>query len=173
MTRIPLVNVLSAIALERLDIAATRATDPPGDPTEGYHPELRAPYPYNDVATGARADTRQYLTAIRVPCQVEVMSWERLAKEFAGDAPDVNTVFVAHHMHLTTLGLLESNGNCLIKKWDKITAIEKNGIPGSVSRPLPRPLYIFEVRPAGWGLGPLGHDLQLLFVTERPARTRG
>lgn len=171
--RIPLVNVLSAIVLDRLDITATRAENPPGDPATGYHPELQAPYPYKDPVTGVLSDTRQYMAAVRVPCQVEVMSWERLAKEFAGDAPDVNTVFVLHHMHLTTLGLLEANGNCLIKKGDRISAIEKNGIPGTVSRPLPRPFYVFEVRPAGWGLGPLGHDLQLLYVTERPSRTKG
>jgi hypothetical protein len=41
---VPLVNELAAIVLERLDIAATRAQDPPGDPSVGYSPEQRAPY---------------------------------------------------------------------------------------------------------------------------------
>lgn len=173
MSRVPLVNELAAIVLEQLDIAATRAQDPPGTPSTGYSPTQRTPYVYNDPATGERKDTRQYGAPIRVPCQVEVQTWEQLKQEFRGDAPDSDIAFVLHHMHLETLGLMSSNGALTIKKGDKITAIEKNGIPGQIVRPLSKPLYIFEVRARGWGMGPLTHDLQVVFTTLRPATQLG
>lgn len=173
MTRVPLLNELSAIVLERLDIAATWLQDPPGTPTTGYNPTTRVPYVYDDPGTGEREDTRQYSAPIRVPCQVEVNTWLMLQQEFVGDAPDSQIAFVLHHMNLASLGLLSSTGALSIKKGDKISAIEKNGIPGQVVRPLDSPLYIFEVRPRGWGFGPLGHDLQVVYTTTRPATAMG
>jgi hypothetical protein len=170
---VPLVNALVAIVVERLDIEATRLKDPPGSPSVGYSPEQRAPYPYHDPTTGDLTDTRQYQAEVRIPCQWEVQTWERLAKDFAGDAPDSNNVFVAHHAELSLLGLMDSDGAYHINKGDRITAIEKNGIPGAVVRPLDGYLYIFEVQPRGQGFGDLAHDLALIYTTRRPDTSRG
>jgi hypothetical protein len=104
---------------------------------------------------------------------VEVQSWEQLAKDFAADAPDSNIVFVTHHADLSILGLMDSDGTYHMKKGDKITAIEKDGIPGQVIRPLDGPLFIHQVQPRGWGLGDLAHDLALVYTTKRPHTSRG
>jgi hypothetical protein len=98
--------------------------------------------------------------------------WDRLAKEFAGDAPDSNVVFVVHTDDMQILGLL-SAGVCSLKRGDKITSVEKDGIPGAPTLVFNRPLYIFEVQPAGWGLGDLGYDLFLVYTTKRPPTGRG
>ena len=172
MTRVPLLNSLSAIVLRQLNIPLTRLQDPPGAPTEGYNPLTRTPHVYDDPTTGERKDTRQYDAPIRIPCQVEIRSWEQLKQEFHGDAPDSDIAFVLHRMHLPTLGLMEADGTINIKKGDKIEAIEKNGIPGFTVVALDGPLYIFEVRHAGWGFGTV-LDLEVVYTTKRPATQMG
>jgi hypothetical protein len=173
--RAPLINPV-AVVIERLNIEATRDHDPPGDTvsfSSGYHPDQRAPVPYNDPVTEKRKDSREYDAPIRVPAQVEVMTWERLAQQCHGDAPDSNIVLVTHNQDLTLLGLLRANGEMRLKKGDKITTFERKGVPGAIVRPLDQPLYIYQVMPRSWGFGPLGHDLQLLFTTLRASTPHG
>ena len=178
--RVPLLFP-SAIVLHRLDIGATKRVNPPGDHEIGYDRTFREPISYEKASTGKVKDTRRYLPEIRIPCQVEVKTFEEIKQQIQGDAPVMNMTFVLHHKNLKFLGLLNDDDvQCVgstgrqpslvgIKTNDKITAIEKNGIPGMITQTFKEPLYIIQVQPGSWGMGPLGHDLEILFVNNRPS----
>lgn len=172
--RVPLLEP-SAIVLHRLDTRGTRAVDPPGAATVGYDADMREPIPYEDAGDGSVKSTVRYLKPIRVPCQVEIKTFEEVRQQFMGDAPILNMIFVLHRKCLLKLDLLVVDQDCprggapKIKTNDKITAVEKNGHEGYVTQPFKEPLYIVQVQPASWGMGPDGHDLLLAFVNNRPA----
>lgn len=178
--RVPLLYP-SAIVLHPLDISGTRAVDPPGPQPKGYDPYLREPVPYEVPATGEVADTRRYLPEVRIPCQVEVKTFEEVRQQVQGDAPVMNMTFVLHLSDLSRIGLLaDEECACIgsggpyttrtrIKTNDKITAIEKKGMPGFVVQTFKEPLYVVQMAPGSWGMGPLGYDLEIVFVNNRPA----
>ena len=164
--RVPLLFP-SALVLHRLDIAGTAAIDPPGVPQVGYDPDFREPYQYDN--SGSKADTRQYLAPVRIPCQIETPEWQEVRQQPQGDAPLTEMTFVVHRRDLLSLGLLNSSNTTLIKTNDKITAIEKHGSPGVVTLAYKQPLYVVEVRPGSWGMGSSGYDLELIIAENRPS----
>lgn len=166
--RVPLLYP-SAIVVSRLDIAATRAVDPPGSLAAGYDPDLREPIAYEDAGTlsvdgePTKADARRYMAAVRIPCQVEVKDFEEVMQKFQGNTAVTQMVFVLHNKNLAQLGLTG-----LLKDNDRIDAVEKNGSPGVVVQALENPLYIFKIEPGSWGMGPTGQDLQVVYTVNRP-----
>lgn len=166
--RVPLVLQPSVAVIHRLDVKATRQHDPAGDDASGYDEVLREPITYND-ASGNRVDSRRELAEIRVPCQVEVLSDEKLREMVTGDDSVSNMIFVFHRLHLEQAGLLDSNRNVVLKKGDRISQIERFGAPtGTVTKKLEPPgLYVWEMRSASWGFGPDGHDLELAIMQKR------
>ena len=164
--RVPLLYPISVV-IYRLDIQGTWAEDPPGTPDTGFDYILREPVVSRSA--GVRTVTRAEMAAIRVPAQVEVMSYQQLQATFGGDNPATDMAFVTHRQNLQALSLLDSYGNCVLKPGDRIDSIEKSG---STVQTFLKPLYIYEVRPRSWGFGPDGHDLEILYTTHRSADPR-
>jgi len=162
--RVPLLFPVTAV-IHRLDLATTRAVDPPGAPTAGYDDILREPVGYDQA--GVRTSPRRELAAVRVPCQVEMRTYEELRMIFTGNDPVGTTVLVLHRKDLSRLSLLSSTtGNCLLKAEDRISRLEQRG---RVILTPQKPLFIYAVLPASWGMGPDGYDLHIVYTTERTA----
>jgi hypothetical protein len=187
----------SAVVLYQLDTIATSKIDPDGagPKTEGYDWDLREPLSYETVdpvdSSKDVKTTVRYKPAIRIPCQVEVQSFEKLRQVVQGDVGLTNMVFVMHRDDLRLLGLLGSTAgagapqcgpaplacNCVggggagsprLKKNDKITAIEKVGEPGTVVQSFSNPLFIVQIMPGSWGMGHDGTNLYLVYTSNRP-----
>lgn len=168
--RIPLVLNRVVAVIHRLDVAATRAFAPPGRPS-GYSSAFRSPVQYDDATSGARSSSRRESAPVRVPCQMESRSFEQLRKELGGDVPASAVVLVCHRKDLARLALIDvATKRVSIRKGDRVSAVERFGSPvGTAALPLAgEGLYIFHVLPAGFGLGPDGYDLELLYCHERP-----
>jgi len=167
--RIPLINPVD-IVISRLDRSATWTQNPPGDPTTGYDDLLQEPINFDNSTTGLRVPARQNSTSIRVPCQVEIVSFSRLRMFPTGDAPDGNMSFVCHRVHLEPLGLIDSSGNCLLKEYDIIDSIDKHNQPGVRALSMETvPLYIHDVQPQSWGAGgSRGFDLYIIYTRTNP-----
>jgi hypothetical protein len=166
--------------ISRLDVPATQRVDPDGAGpiTQGYDPDLREPIAYTDGA-GDRATTVRYKTPVRVPCQVEVKTYEELRQVFQGDAPVTTMVFVLHNKDLRRLGLLTCKAGCgsgsqslKIAKNDRIDGVLCMR-KGESNTDLVEPLYIYRIDPGSWGMGPSGTDLKIVYTANRPALPQG
>ena len=171
MIRVPLLLQKSIAVIHRLDVTATRALDPPGESTVGYDEILNEPIKYDSGPGTPILASRQELSPVRVECQVEAPTFEQLQQHGPGIVENTVLVLVLHRKNLKDLSLLDpTTGKPLIKKSDRVSAIEKFGFPGTVLQPLAAPgLFVYEVRPGSWGFGD-GHDLELVFLEDR-ART--
>lgn len=163
--RVPLIRPVVAV-VRRLDIDATWDVNPPGTPTKGYNPILREPILYDHPTTGARTSPRVEGAEIRIPCQLEVQTFERLRMTFDGNAPVTEFVVVMHRIHLDPLGLIDAaTGRCVLKARDRIVRIEASPVSTRVVQTFKKELYIYEVRPRSHGMGPDGHDLEIAYTT--------
>lgn len=164
--RIPLVRNVIDVVIYRLDPTAQWAYDPPGTPSQGYDDILQEPVITENSITTEWESSRKELSPVRVPAQVEIQSHRRLAMTFSGNVPNSNIVFVTHRMHLEPLGLIDSDGNCLIKPYDRIPSLERHNFVGSTIKTYSPNLFIFAVPDASWGAGgdTRGHDLVLLYT---------
>jgi len=168
--RVPLLGLgetKSIAVIHRLDPTATRSFDPPGEPTSGYDPEFDEPVVYDSGTS--RLSARHELPLVRVPCQVETPTFEHLQQFGPGIVENTALVIVTHRQDLQLLSLIDpATRACLIKKSDRVSAIERYGFPGVVQQPLAEDgLYVFEIRPGSWGFGPEGHDLEIIFLEDR------
>jgi len=162
---VPLIFPVEAV-IHRLDITATRAVDPPGPDAAGFDDVLGEPLGYAGVG-GERTAPRQEMAPIRVKCQVETRTFEELRMIFTGNDPVGNLVLVCHRRLLRRQGLIDaSTGRCLLKSGDRIEKLERGG--RTVMQPV-KPLYVYAVLPASWGLGADGYDLEVVYTTERTA----
>jgi hypothetical protein len=165
--RVPLLNPITVV-LYRLDIQATWSEDPPGaHASEGYDYLLREPVVSRTA--GVRTVPRVETGPVSVPAQVEVLSYQQLQATFGGDNPATDTAFVLHRQDLESLGLLDSNRNCVLKPGDRVDHLEMSG---RTIQTFKKPLYVYEVRPRSWGFGPDGYDLEILYTTHRSADPR-
>lgn len=161
--RVPLIFP-TEVTIYRLDIPSTWGVDPPGDDDAGYDPILREPILYDDATTSARTSPRQEMAAVSVPCQPENATVEDLQVVTTGNDPLTNEIFVLHRQNLKTLGLLDSDGNCVLKYGDRIASLTKKG---RTVRTWRKPLYIAMVLPRSHGFGPDGYDLEIVYTTHR------
>jgi hypothetical protein len=195
MFNVPLIGT-STIVLHPLDTVSTAAVDPDGvgPKTTGYDYDLREPisYEYVDPVDGSVdvKNTVRYKVAVRIPCQVEVQSFEKLKQAVQGDLALSSMVFVVHRDDLRALGLLGVSAgkavNCgpaplahgcmggggagspTIKKNDMISSIEKTGFVGEEIQALENPLFIAQISPGSWGMGDDGTNLYMLYTSTRP-----
>jgi hypothetical protein len=117
--------------------------------------------------------TRVEMDQVKIPCQVEDQSFERIHFVLGGDAESTNMVFVFHRRDLERLSLLDTlTRKCLLKPGDRIDHIE-NRAGTATTLTFKDPLYILEVRPRSWGFGPDGYDLEVAYTTNRPALPLG
>lgn len=169
----------SAVVISRLDIVSTRRVDPVGAPSTGYDEDYREPYKVEN--SGEVESTRRYKAPVRIPCQVETRSYEEVAQVAQGDASVTTMVFVLFNKDLTRLGLLRRSADApcgllsLLKTSDRIDTIEQVASPGSVIQSFKGndKLYIFQVLPGSWGMGPTGQDLQIVYTSNRPNSPTG
>lgn len=163
---IPLLDTCDA-EIYRLSHPGTWAADPPGaEYSQGYDPVSEQPVV--GWANGVPSLPRVELTPVRVQAQIEIASNERLKAMFGGDASVSRWVFVIHRKQLRRLGLINtSTGECLLKPRDRIArVIRRRGPSAGQIDGCRLPLYIYEVKPASWGVGVDGHTLELLYTME-------
>src|SRR6185295_10120563 len=107
--RVPLLLAVVDAIVYRLDVAATRALDPPGAATSGFDDAFREPVAY-DTQQGSsvadRAVARVELAPVRVPCQVETTLYESLAEAYQGNLQQNELAVVFHVKDLTLRGLI-------------------------------------------------------------------
>lgn len=158
--------------IAQLDTVAT-AQDPDGAgaATSGYDPDFK-----ETVLLGAtvaeRTDTRREKPPIRVPCQVEVGTFELLQQLAAGAAPSSRVTLVFHFRDLEQMGLVDGAGVARLRVNDRLVAIHR--MDGALVQTIRTPpgLYVVEVQPQSFGLG-LSRNLLLVTFQERDVATRG
>lgn len=163
---IPLLDTCD-ICIERLDIQATHAVDPPGSAASTGYDDVTGE-PIVGYVSGAPAEQLRYMTPIYVPCQIENPTFERLRAVFGGDAPVTRINFVAHRRTLRRMSLINaSTGKCLLKPRDKITGVFRGRARTQVMGGFDLPLYVYEVRPGSFGVGRDGYSLEIIYVSQK------
>jgi hypothetical protein len=115
---------------------------------------------------GVGDPTRQEMTAIQIPCQIESEVWEALSAHVMGADPDFDIRLVFHFRDLESLGLVGSDGNATITIGDRLIRIlDKAGTTEIQQVPAERPLYVTEALPRGWGICMANPTRNLLVVT--------
>jgi len=163
---IPLLDSCN-VEIYRLSHPSTWAADAPGaEYATGYDPVSEEPI--MGWTSGVPATMRRELAPVQVQAQIEVASNERLHAAFGGDAPVSRWVFVVHRRQLRRLGLVDpTTGSCLLKQRDRIARIiRRHGPSAGQTTGFRLPLYIYETKPASWGVGPDGYSLELLYTME-------
>ena len=141
--RVPLLLQKSVAIIYRLNISATRTTNPTGEDNFGYDETLREPITYENP-TGTVQETRKEDAETRVPCQVETWRYEELREAGFGDAPVTDMIFVFHRQDLKRLNLLDSDQNVILKKGDRISHLERFGtVKGVVTKRFSDPGYLY------------------------------
>lgn len=167
---VPLILEKSLAVVHRLNPAATASLQPASQPS-GYDKDFHEPITYDAVRQGktVRENARSELPPIRVPCQVEMNRFERLAQTPPGDVPQTAVQLVFHRADLRRMKLIDkTTKKLLLKVNDRISAIESFRKPGVPSVYLDPPgLYIVELQPASFGFGIDGTDLFLVFLADR------
>lgn len=159
--------------LAQLDTAATGADpDGAGPLTSGYDPDFRETViaPSN---TGRGVDARKEKSPIRIPCQVEVATFEALQAATGGNSPNSRVTLVFHFQDLERMGLVDAaSGDALLRINDRLVALYELG--GKLVQAIRTPpgLYATEVQPQSFGLG-LARNLLLVTFEERELSLRG
>lgn len=177
MFRVPLLLEKSAAIIYRLNMSATKQLKPYAGATSGYDSDFRETITYDrepnpndppNVET-VRENARIELPAIRVPCQVERITFEALDQSTQGDDPTTQLRFVFWRGDLEQLGLIDRKTRELfLHKNDRIETVEAWSKPGVQTVSMEPPgVYITEIQPASWGFGPDGYDLHIAFVSRR------
>lgn len=158
--------------IAQLDTVATAADpDGAGPGVTGYDPDFKETVILG--APGARIDARKEKPPIRVPCQVEVGTFEALQQLAAGNSPNSRIVLVFHFRDLERIGLVDvATGEALLRINDRLVAIHRmDGVLVQAVR-TPPGLYATEVQPQSFGLG-LSRNLLLVPFDEREVAIRG
>lgn len=167
---VPLVLEKSLAVVHRLNPSATRSLQPAGQES-GYDKDFREPITYDATRQGkvVRENARSELPAIRIPCQVEMIRFERLAQAPPGDDPQTGFTLVFHRMDLKRLKLIDKDTKrLLLKVNDRISAIESFKQPRVPTVHIDPPgLYIVELQPGSFGFGIDGTDLYLAYLSDR------
>jgi len=148
------------VTLSRLDTVATEAADPDRG---GFHPTFREPRPVATnpgKATASRAVTTVYMEPLILRAQIKRGSWQRQRQGPSGNIPDSRLSIVLLARDLEQRGLIDTNGEVVLKVNDKLTGIYENC--GAAEHALAKQtqdvrdipgLKCVECSPAGEGLG--------------------
>ena len=159
--------------LARLDTVATAADpDGAGPLTSGYDPDFKETVMV--PAAGERGlDARKELPPIRIPCQVEVGSFEALQQLAAGNSPNSKVTLVFHFRDLERMALVDRDtGDALLRVNDRLVAIHDLASRLVQAIRTPPGFYATEVQPQSFGLG-LSRNLLLVTFEERELGVRG
>lgn len=168
---VPFVLEKSLAVWYRLDQTSIDTLQAYSGETSGYDKDFREIKAYDDVrgTRVTRTETRIELPPIRVPCQVEIIKFERLRQEFSGDMPDTNITLVLHRKTMRRRKLLDPyTGALLLHKNDRIESLEAYRNPKKTTQPLDPPgLYVFEIQPGSFGFGSDGFDLHIVYLNTK------
>lgn len=162
------------LEIARLDTVATEADPDAAGPLEsGYDEVFREPVlvPSGGSQTGT---LNRVETIIEVRGQFEPGEVENLNALISGNSPVGQLVAYLHFKELEDRGLLDPNGQASFKTDDRLVSIKE--LNGDLVQQIPDPpgLYVQEVSPRGWGLGPRPKRNLLRLVFEpRLLSTRG
>ncbi len=149
--------------IRQLDTQATAEAKGDGG---GYDEDFKEPSPNpSETSQGSGITTRREAPALRLPCQVEMGTNEKLRQFFQGNDPTGRLVLVFHFRDLEHAGLVDSSGNATLRIGDRLQELV-NGRTG-VTEYTPRdPLYAVEVQPNAFGIG-RGRNLLFVFFESR------
>jgi len=168
---VPLLLEKSIAVVHRLNVPATASLHPYSGQSTGYDKDFREPITFDARRQGKtiRDNARSEYPAVRIPCQVEMNRFERLNQQPPGDAQQSGIQLVFHRLDLKRLKLFNTTSKePLIKRNDRVSAIESPKHPGTPTVPIEPPgLFITEVQPASFGFGVDGTDLFIAYLLNR------
>lgn len=159
--------------LAQLDTVATAADpDSVGPLTSGFDPDFRETVvvPAGD---GRGIDARKEKPPLRIPCQVEVGTFEALQALASGNSPNSRVTLVFHFRDLEQMGLVDpGTGEALLRINDRLVAV--HDLSGNLVQAVRTPpgLYATEVQPQSFGLG-LSRNLLVVSFQQRELSARG
>lgn len=160
-----------AAEIAQLD-PATMAADPSGaGPTRPvFDSDFREPV----VLPSSVGTDRRELQPIKLPCQIEVQSFEALTELSTGNSPRSHIVLVFHFRDLERAEMVDPlTGDALLRPGDRLVSLRDLRTDTIVQAiRTPPGLYATEVQPQGFGLGRRRNLLFVLF-DERALGPRG
>jgi len=169
-TRGRLINKFVAV-IRRLDTEATSLVV-----GGGYDDEFDAVVPVND-GTQLGASSRREMAELRLPVQLDRKSWGEQRMARGGRQVNADIVLTFHWPDLENGGLVDADGECVLKKGDRIAKIET--VKGDVEATFDYPpgMFVTDFERAGHGLAPFGVPRTNLLYTycayERVAADEG
>jgi hypothetical protein len=142
----------------RLDTLATASSDP-----SGFDPDFKEARVLDRTGDGIGERIRNELPPIKVPCQVEPKTFEELAMFASGNSPRANINLVFHFKDLERMGMVDANGEAMIRPGDRLGAIYTKA--DVLVQTIRNPMYAIDARPMGFGLHMANPSRNLLFVT--------
>jgi len=130
----------------------------------GYDPEFDEPLPVDD-GTQLGASSRRYMAEIRIPVQLDRKSWGETQMTRGGKQVKADIVLVFHWPDLFNMGLIDSDGEPILKKGDRIDKIETRLGATEATFKNPPGMFIDGMERAGHGQAPFGNPrTNLLYV---------
>jgi len=164
--------------LHRLDTLTTATEDPDGaGPLEGgYDPDFKESVLVDTNDDGIGERIRREHPPVRVSCQVEPDSFDRLRMFASGNAPRSNIDLLFHYKNLERMSLVDpGTGDALIRPGDRLAALYDKAEALVQTVRTPPGLYVTEARPMGFGLNrarPRRNLLLVSFSDRQPAARR-
>lgn len=136
--------------LERLDPVATSAVV-----GGGYDNVFDEPIPVDD-GTQVGSSSIRYMASIRLPVQLDRQTWGKDDMARGGHKIQADILFIFHWPDLVNAGLIDSSGEPMIQKGDRIAQIET--LNGDIERTWADPpgMFVKDLERAGHGLAAFG-----------------
>lgn len=149
--------------IERLDTASTKANAIASQPS-GYDRIFREP-----VRNAAGADSRVYLPAVAVPCQVQTEPgpYDKQVQMPGGRELEFKIRVTLHYLDLELRGLIGPNGSCVFQPSDRLVGIYKADGTTLQRSLVGSPLFCVHVQDRSWGLDDLSRNLVMLYFHDR------
>lgn len=158
ITRGRLINKFIAV-VSRFDTDATAAVV-----GGGYDQEFDEPVPVDD-GSQLGASSRRYMSEIRIPTQLDRRSWGDQQMTKGGRQVVADIILTFHWPDLENMGLIDAEGEPVLKKGDRIDRIET--VAGVVESTFKNPpgMFITDFERAGHGQAPFGTPRTNLLYT--------
>jgi hypothetical protein len=138
------------VVIARLDTVATGAVV-----GGGWDPDFHEPVPVED-GTQVGADSRRYHPEETFTCQLDRKTWGKVDATRGGQEKEADIIIVLHWPELQKRGLIDSNGQPLFRRGDKVIRIlTKKGVLDLMFDDPPG-MFITEWDRAGHGLAAFG-----------------
>ncbi len=138
------------VKIARLDTVATGAV-----PDGGWDPDFHEPVPVDD-GTHLGTGSRRYHDPITLNCQLDRITWGKVDSTRGGQQKEADIIIVLHCPELVRRGLIDSNGQPVFRRGDKVIEIlTKKGVL-DVRFDDPPGMFVREWDRAGYGLAAFG-----------------